>query len=213
MTIHTIPRVNTFLKRKERYANATKSVLHAHAGPTTGYHSKDRDRDRDRLSVTEALWSLRESHSNTHTAPCRDRDRDRGHRRSVIRKIKVYMYNFGSPRVFNRNLARIYDKLVPNSYRVIVDGDVVPSLPIGRLGYHHVGTQILIDSVGAGSVIIDPSFVEWWLRTKTKASVAAHSLLGYRKGLLGLKLAAEVTKDVDKDTLDPIQIVLEVRVM
>lgn len=48
----------------------------------------------------------------------------------------------------------------------------------------------MIDSVGAGSVIIDPSFVERWLRTKTKASVSAHSLLAYRKGLLGLKLAA-----------------------
>lgn len=78
--------------------------------------------------------------------------------------------------------------------------------------YKHVGTQILIDSIGAGTIIIDPSFVEKWLRTTMKSSVAVHSLLVYRKGLLGIKLAAEFlgnsANDVSKAHLDPLRLVL-----
>jgi hypothetical protein len=94
--------------------------------------------------------------------------------------------------------------------RVVVDGDIVTGLPPSK--YKHVGTQILIDSIGAGTIIIDPSFVEKWLRTTMKSSVAVHSLLVYRKGLLGIKLAAEFlgnsAKDVSKAHLDPLRLVL-----
>ena len=58
------------------------------------------------------------------------------------------------------------------------------------------------------SVIIDPSFVERWLRSTKKASIAAHSLLTYRRGLLGLKLAAETTEHFEQG-VDPLQAVLE----
>ncbi|KAJ1408063.1 hypothetical protein B484DRAFT_309816, partial [Ochromonadaceae sp. CCMP2298] len=81
----------------------------------------------------------------------------------------ITMYNFGSPRVGNSPFANFYDRIVPNSYRVVVDGDIVPALPPPSK-YTHVGTEILIDSVGAGSIIIDPSFVERWLRTHMKSS-------------------------------------------
>ncbi|RYY69495.1 hypothetical protein EON63_23605 [archaeon] len=57
-----------------------------------------------------------------------------------------------------------------------MDGDLVAGLPPS--GYQHIGTEILIDGLGAGSLIIDPSFVERWLRTHMKSSVAVHSLLG-----------------------------------
>jgi len=101
-----------------------------------------------------------------------------------LKKINIYMYNYGSPRVGNNNFAQLYNKLVLCSYRICVDGDIVPALPPpGK--YYHIGTEILIDSVGAGSIIIDPSFVEVWLRTHMKSSVAVHSLLVYRRGLLG----------------------------
>ncbi len=101
-----------------------------------------------------------------------------------LKKINIYMYNYGSPRVGNNNFAQLYNKHVLCSYRICVDGDIVPALPPpGK--YYHIGTEILIDSVGAGSIIIDPSFVELWLRTHMKSSVAVHSLLVYRRGLLG----------------------------
>jgi hypothetical protein len=70
-----------------------------------------------------------------------------------VRKIKVLMYNYGSPKVGNGNFANFYDKMVPASYRVVVDGDIVPALP-PQSNYSHVGTEILIDSMGAGKQIV-----------------------------------------------------------
>lgn len=129
-----------------------------------------------------------------------------------VRKIKIFMYNYGSPKVGNGNFVKFYDKTVPCSYRVVVDGDIVPALP-PQSNYTHVGTEILIDSMGAGSIIIDPSFVERWLRTHMKSSVAVHSLLVYRKGLLGIKLAAEFMR-ANAGTakgVDPLRLALTVR--
>jgi hypothetical protein len=109
-----------------------------------------------------------------------------------VKKIKVFMYNYGSPKVGNYGFKLLYDRIVPNTFRVVVDGDLVVGLPPS--GYDHVGTEIMIDNLGSGSIIIDPSFVEKWLRTQMKSKVSAHALLCYGKGLLGLKLAAEYMK-------------------
>lgn len=43
--------------------------------------------------------------------------------------MKVNMYNFGGPRVGNPSFCRHYDKCVPTSYRVVMDGDIVPGIP------------------------------------------------------------------------------------
>jgi hypothetical protein len=48
-----------------------------------------------------------------------------------------------------------------------------------------------VDSKGKGSVIIDPSFVEKYLRMSSKTSIGAHSLKVYRRGLKGVKLATQ----------------------
>jgi hypothetical protein len=75
--------------------------------------------------------------------------------------------------------------------------------------FHAVLTQRCV----AGSIIIDPSFVERWLRTHMKSSVAVHSLLVYRKGLLGIKLAAEFMR-ANASTVtgvDPLRLALKVR--
>jgi hypothetical protein len=135
------------------------------------------------------------------------------HNYVFLKKIKAVMYNFGSPKVGNYGFKLLYDKTVPNSFRVVVDGDLVVGLP--PQGYDHVGTEILLDSLGAGSIIIDPSFVEKWLRTHMKSSVTVHSLLYYRKGLLGLKLAAEYLKkyadEIKQEDRDPLKLVVQLR--
>ena len=92
----------------------------------------------------------------------------------------------------NSSFAQLYDKLIPDSFRTVIDGDVVTSVP--PTGYRHVGTEALVDNLGAGSIIVDPSFIERRLRTNTKSSVSVHSLLVYRKGLQGVKEAAEYMK-------------------
>lgn len=70
---------------------------------------------------------------------------------------------------------------------------MVPTLPPKRaFSYAHVGTEILIDCNFSGSIIIDRSFVERQLQTKwLNLSLATHSLVVYRKGLLGVKASAE----------------------
>ena len=57
---------------------------------------------------------------------------------SVSQQIPVSMYSFGSPRIFNAALATRYKKLIPDSFRVVADGDVVTGMP--PWGYKHVGT-------------------------------------------------------------------------
>lgn len=132
--------------------------------------------------------------------------------RVFVKKIKAVMYSFGSPRVGNTSFAQLYDRVVPSTFRVVVDGDLVVGLPPG---YTHIGTEILIDSLASGSIIIDPSFVERWLRTHIKSSVAAHSLLVYRKSILGLKLAAEYMKQYVEERsfndADPLKVAMRIR--
>ena len=98
--------------------------------------------------------------------------------------IKISMYSFGSPRVGNSSFAQLFNRMVPDSFRTVIDGDVVTSVP--PTGYHHIGTEALVDNLGAGSIILDPSFIERRLRTNMKSSVSVHSLLVYRK--VGLNL-------------------------
>ncbi|KAI9986455.1 hypothetical protein PInf_025398 [Phytophthora infestans] len=70
--------------------------------------------------------------------------------------IKVNMYNFGGPRVGNPSFRQHYDSCVPTSYRVVMDGDIVPGWPRFWGLYQHVGTEISLDV--SGNLIVDPSF-------------------------------------------------------
>jgi hypothetical protein len=106
-----------------------------------------------------------------------------------LRRIKVALYNFGAPKVGNGSFTYLVNKWVPDCFRVVVDGDVVSSLP--PTGYRHAGTEVVVDSRGFGSIIIDRSFVERWLRPSTSYSIKVHSLLYYQRGILGIKRAAE----------------------
>lgn len=130
--------------------------------------------------------------------------------------IKIAMYNYGSPRVGNRAFRNLYEKAVPNSFRCVVDGDIVTGLP--KHGFHHIGTSVVLDFGGTGSIIIDPSFVERRLRTHLKSSVSCHALLVYKRGLLGVKTSDEFMRAynaeaksravIKDDPIDAIQIAL-----
>jgi predicted lipase len=75
------------------------------------------------------------------------------HRRS--RKIKLSLYNFGSPRVGNHQFASMFNKIVPDAFRVVADGDIVTGVP--TTWYKHVGTEVVIDGLNrSGTIIIDP---------------------------------------------------------
>jgi hypothetical protein len=103
--------------------------------------------------------------------------------------ISVGMYSFGAPKPGNWMFSHIYDKIVPNSFRVVVDGDIVCGLP-PTMGYQHIGTQVVIDKFCSGSIIVDPSFVERRLRTSTKTSITAHILALYKQSLVAIRDAS-----------------------
>ncbi|KAK1390711.1 Fungal lipase-like [Heracleum sosnowskyi] len=57
--------------------------------------------------------------------------------------ISVTMYNFGSPRVGNRNFADLYNQKVKDSWRVINRRDIIPTIP-RLMGYCHVAQPIYL---------------------------------------------------------------------
>ncbi|CBN78597.1 conserved unknown protein [Ectocarpus siliculosus] len=103
-------------------------------------------------------------------------------------KVELRMYSFGAPRAGNSIFAARCDEVVPDSFRVVVDGDPVPGIPSWR--YAHAGTQALIDGRGRGSLIIDPSFVEKRFFARSKRHVLSHLVHAYQAGLRGNLLQA-----------------------
>lgn len=102
--------------------------------------------------------------------------------------VHVSMYNIGSPRVGNGAFAAFYDRHVPDSFRIVVDGDLITSTPFA---YTHIGTEIIIDGLDdSGSIIIDPSFVERQFRVRNKTSLACHGTDSYQAGVQSVLEAA-----------------------
>ncbi|MCO5594626.1 hypothetical protein L7F22_048659 [Adiantum nelumboides] len=58
-------------------------------------------------------------------------------------RIKVTMYNFGSPRVGNKKFADRYNMIVKDSWRVVNHLDIIPTVP-RLMGYCHVATPIYL---------------------------------------------------------------------
>jgi hypothetical protein len=52
------------------------------------------------------------------------------------------VYTFGSPRVGDENFAIYYDKIVPDTYRIVNHHDIVPHVPQRFLGFRHVSREI-----------------------------------------------------------------------
>jgi hypothetical protein len=75
---------------------------------------------------------------------------------------------------------------------------MVTGVPKTLQGFRHIGTQILIDDKGVGNIIVDPSFVERWLRVAKGASISAHLLGNYRIGLEGVRWATLMGREAQK---------------
>jgi len=62
---------------------------------------------------------------------------------------QIHMYNFGSPRVGNAEFVNIYNQLVPHSFRVVNDTDIIARIPRSQnFEYYHVGNTVLINQRG-----------------------------------------------------------------
>lgn len=47
------------------------------------------------------------------------------------------LYNYGTPRVGNKNFASYVDTAIPTRYRIVYNGDLVPHVPFLELGFRH----------------------------------------------------------------------------
>jgi Lipase (class 3) len=55
---------------------------------------------------------------------------------------KSFNWNFGSPRVGNLEFVDMYKKLVPNTFRVVNNKDLIPHLPPKSKKFHHVPFEV-----------------------------------------------------------------------
>ncbi|CAN8244058.1 unnamed protein product [Cochlearia groenlandica] len=72
---------------------------------------------------------------------------------------KVQVMTFGQPRVGNAAFASYYSLLVPNTFRITHDHDIVPHLPpyyyhIPEKTYHHFPTEVWVKDISFASLVL-----------------------------------------------------------
>ena len=105
---------------------------------------------------------------------------------SISCRIPICNYTFGQPRVGNRHFANLFNRLVPHSFRVCVEGDFFTSVPKYTLRhtYKHGGGLVVLDESENGNLIVNPNAVEKAFRfNRSQTSVANHALEVYRNCL------------------------------
>ncbi|RHZ26203.1 hypothetical protein DYB26_008207, partial [Aphanomyces astaci] len=102
---------------------------------------------------------------------------------------EVVLYTLGAPRVGNHIFATIFNKHVPNAYRICADGDAVVGAPkrsiqlayfAKSLCYKHIGTAVLLSTRAKGVFMINPNIVERAFMAEFRNNVLAHLPPTYR---------------------------------
>eukprot|EP00760_Papus_ankaliazontas_P023216 PhM_4_TR1988/c0_g2_i1/m.68940 len=100
-------------------------------------------------------------------------------------RVEPTVYTFGAPRVGNDTFAQMYDAMVPNTFRVVNESDIVTSIPFSAFGllFRHVGIEVCMDR--KGNILINPSLVERMFEpTKGRIrSIADHMMGRYARAL------------------------------
>eukprot|EP00960_Hanusia_phi_P002159 62182-Hanusia_phi.AAC.2 len=110
---------------------------------------------------------------------------------------EVSMYSFGAPRVGNRSWAKLYDALVPCSFRAVLRNDMISAMPSPPF-YVHGGREVIIDP--KGNIKCDPSFVEKVFRP-SRNSLVDHKLGNYINALHRCIEAHDAIMEETEDTL------------
>ncbi|GMH45342.1 hypothetical protein BSKO_13299 [Bryopsis sp. KO-2023] len=102
---------------------------------------------------------------------------------------RISCYTYGALRVGNHAFVRDYNTVVPDTWQVVNDRDVVPRMPKFWVLFKHVGERVIINS--AGDMIVSPLFVELTLYNPPtlygkSTSVRQHLMLNYRKSLVSI---------------------------
>jgi len=91
--------------------------------------------------------------------------------------ITLSHYSFGCPKVGGYYFGRAYNELVPNTFRIVCDGDIITAWPSFYLGYIHVGRSIVIDKFG--SIVVSPSLIEKRLALAKRTKGTPHMTTSY----------------------------------
>ncbi|MES1918691.1 hypothetical protein MHBO_000618, partial [Bonamia ostreae] len=89
------------------------------------------------------------------------------------------VYTFGSPKVGNAFFSKLYDEVLPSTFRLVFKKDAISNLPM-MSGYVHSGVTVQLDH--AGNIIIDPSLAEKFIVGST-TSLDNHFLGNYINAL------------------------------
>ncbi|CUG93655.1 lipase, putative [Bodo saltans] len=91
------------------------------------------------------------------------------------------VYTYGQPRIGNKTFQKTYNKVIPNTFRVVNESDAVSFVTM--LGGCHVGMEVDVDR--NGNYLCEPMFMERTLRPiKGKGSAFAnHMLSAYSESL------------------------------
>ncbi|KAK2993356.1 hypothetical protein RJ640_007623 [Escallonia rubra] len=73
--------------------------------------------------------------------------------------VSVTMYNFGSPRVGNKNFAEVYNEKVKDSWRVVNHRDIIPTVP-RLMGYCHVAQPVYLAAGDLNSALENLELLE-----------------------------------------------------
>jgi hypothetical protein len=101
----------------------------------------------------------------------------------VFREAQVTLYTYGSPRIGNTAFSNLLNRKIRNYYRIELDGDIVTMIPpyFSFIGfYSHAGVQVVVDSEGAGNMIVKPLIIERVLLSSATTSIGNHDLNLYR---------------------------------
>ena len=64
-------------------------------------------------------------------------------RHNIINRKKIYCITFGSPRIGDKNLSKLYNNLNIKTYRIVLSGDPVPKLPLDENYIHLTSSYYL----------------------------------------------------------------------
>ena len=122
----------------------------------------------------------------------------------IYREPIITLYTYGSPKVGNRAFCNLLNRKIRNYYRVELDGDIVSIIPpyFSIIGfYEHAGIQVVVDSDGAGNIIVKPTVIENHLLARNSASIGNHDLNLYRSCLEQCFDKGELKEYLDKENI------------
>lgn len=102
------------------------------------------------------------------------------HISTILPTPEVVTYVYGSPRVGNSVFAHLCNRLCKVTYRVEMEGDLITMIPPVLALYKHAGVNVVVDSNGVGSLIVQPTIVESRLIRRSAISAHQHKLDAYR---------------------------------